>query len=238
VSSEDAVLRTDRLTKQFGHFTALHNLSIAIPRGTFLTIFGRNGAGKTTFLKIVSTLIRSFSGSVTLFAEDLKRADDTLRRRLGFVSHESFLYNDLTVVENLQFYARMYRLEKAPERVQTMVARVGLETKASTPARALSRGMKQRLALGRAFLHEPDLLLLDEPFTGLDETASDMLQSMLEAFKSRGGTVVMATHQLERGWKHADRIGVIERGALVYHAGVTETSYDAFREKYRGILTR
>lgn len=233
---ESAFLVVRNLTKTFGRFAALRSLSLEVPPGEFLAIVGRNGAGKTTFLKIVSTIVRSYTGDILLGGKNLKDADETARAAIGFVSHESILYNDLTVRDNLSFYARMYGIPDRDRKIDEAVRRADLEAKSSVLVRALSRGMKQRLSLARAFLHEPALLLLDEPFTGLDERASEMLDASLAGFKGSGGTVVMVTHDIGKGWKHADRVVVFEKGAIVHEAFPAETSLDAFRSEYRRIL--
>ncbi|UCH85062.1 MAG: heme ABC exporter ATP-binding protein CcmA [Candidatus Latescibacterota bacterium] len=233
---EPGLLAARDITKSFGRFKALRSVSLDLAAGEFLTIFGRNGAGKTTFLKIVSSIIRTYSGSVILFGSDLKRADDDTRRRIGFVSHESLLYKDLSVYDNLMFYARLYRVQSPGQRIAEMIARVDLEAKTTVPVRALSRGMRQRLALARAFIHGPELLLLDEPFTGLDERASEILDGFLDEFVKHGGSVVMVTHDIDRGWRHAHRVAVLDRGAVVYETPAAESSADAFRDKYHEIL--
>jgi len=233
------LLSARNVTKTFGRFTALKSLSLDLAPGEFLTIFGRNGAGKTTFLKIVSSIIRTYSGRVTLFGKDLKHADDDTRRRIGFVSHESLLYKDLTVRDNLMFYARLYRLPSPSKRIRDMIDRVDLSAKSSVPVRALSRGMRQRLSLARAFIHKPRLLLLDEPFTGLDESASEILDESLIEFIEGGRAVIMTTHDLERGWRHAHRVAVLDRGSVVYETPAAESAdLGGFRDKYREILHR
>jgi heme ABC exporter ATP-binding subunit CcmA len=236
MSGEPSLLLTRNLTKSFGRFTALRSLSIEIPRGESLTIVGRNGAGKTTFLKIVSSIIRSYTGEVLISGKNLEQADEDTRRTIGFVSHESLLYKDLTVRDNLSFYARMYGVAGVDERVAEMIRRVDLEAKTDVIVRSLSRGMKQRASLARAFIHKPSILLLDEPFTGLDERASEILDRFLGEFKSAGGTLVMVTHDIERGWKLADRVVVFEKGKIVHETSPRGSSFDEFRTEYRRIL--
>ena len=236
MSGEPALLLTRNLTKSFGRFTALRSLSIEIPRGESLTIVGRNGAGKTTFLKIVSSIIRSYTGEVEISGKNLKRADDDTRKNIGFVSHESLLYKDLTVRDNLAFYARMYGVDDADAKAIEMIRRVDLEAKMDVVVRALSRGMKQRASLARAFIHEPGILLLDEPFTGLDERASEILDRFLSEFKKARGTLVMVTHDIERGWKLADRVVVFEKGKIVHETSPRGSSFETFRNEYRRIL--
>jgi heme exporter protein A len=233
---ESPFLLARNLTKTFGRFTALRSLSLEISDGEFLTIVGRNGAGKTTFLRIVASIIHSYTGEVLLGGTSLKDADESTRRMIGFVSHESLLYKDLTVRDNLSFYARMYGVPDRDRRIDEAIRRVDLEAKSSVLARALSRGMKQRLSLARAFIHDPRLLLLDEPFTGLDERASEVLDASLSDFKRGGGTVVMVTHDTERGWKHADRVVVFEKGRVVQESSPGRTSLEDFRTGYQRIL--
>ena len=237
MSNGEAILTTRDLTKQFGSFRALTSASLELVRGECLTVFGRNGAGKTTLLKIIATLIRSYTGDVRLFGRELKKSDEATRRRIGFVSHDSFLYEDLPVFDNLMFYARLYGVDKASERVRRVIQYMGLEARSAAPVRALSRGMKQRLALGRAFIHEPELLILDEPFTGLDERAAELLDHRIAVFRERGGSVVMATHNAERGWRHADQVVVLDRGRVAYKTSVLDASFDEFHKKYRDILS-
>ena len=236
MSGESSLLLTRNLTKTFGRFTALRSLSLEVPRGESLTIVGRNGAGKTTFLKIVSSIIRSYTGEVLISGKNLKTADEDTRRTIGFVSHESLLYKDLTVRDNLGFYARMYGVADRDRRIGEIIRRVDLEAKTDVLVRALSRGMKQRLSLARAFIHSPSILLLDEPFTGLDERASEILDSLLGEFKASGGTLVMVTHDIERGWRLADRVVVFEKGKIVHQTSPRGSSFDAFRNEYRRIL--
>jgi len=237
VSENGPVVRTDALSKQFGGLTVLRSVSILVAPGKSLTIFGRNGAGKTTFLKIAAGLIRTYRGKVYLLGEDLSQAGQNVRRQIGFVSHETLLYPDLTARENLMFYARLYQIDDAKTVVESALSRLELEAKAATTVRTLSRGMKQRLSLGRAFLHGPAILFLDEPFTGLDERAADTLHGMLEEFKTGGGSIVMASHNLERGWRHADEIVVLERGQVAYEGAAGDTDLEQFRAQYRDIIS-
>lgn len=234
--SDTATIRTETLTKQFGRFTALLNVSIEIAQGDFVSIVGQNGAGKTTFLKILSTIIRSYQGNVQLFGIALRRAGADIRRRIGVVSHESLLYPDLTVTDNLTYYARLYSVSNRRERVTEVIQHLDLEFKAKSLVRSLSRGLRQRASLARAFLHEPDLLLLDEPFTGVDERAAGLVIDSLAGFKKRGGTILMVTHNIERGWDLADRMIIMQRGTLAFDTKTSTTTIDAFRARYKEIL--
>ncbi|MFH1756160.1 MAG: heme ABC exporter ATP-binding protein CcmA [Candidatus Latescibacterota bacterium] len=236
MSPGGVTIETSGLAKQFGRLFALRSISLSVKAGEFVTIFGRNGAGKTTFLRIISSLVRSYSGEVLLFGEDLKKAGESTRARIGFLSHESFLYKDLTVADNLFFYGRLYGVASLKERVEALIARVGLEEKRDVVVRALSRGMKQRLSLARAFLHQPELLLLDEPYTGLDEHACDILDGVLDDFIAGGGSVVLTTHNIERGLRRSHRIIVFDRGSIVYQAPTSGIDVSEFRNTYRGMI--
>jgi heme exporter protein A len=233
---ESSLLLTRDVTKTFGRFTALRTLSLGVSRGEFLTVVGRNGAGKTTFLKIVSSIIRSYTGDVFIAGKNLRQAGEETRRSIGFVSHESLLYKDLSVRDNLSFYARMYGVPDRKRRVDEIIRRADLEAKSAVLVRALSRGLKQRLSLARAFIHEPSILLLDEPYTGLDERASEILDRFLLEFRGAGGTTVMATHDIDRGWRLSDRVVVFEHGRIAHETTPRGSSYDDFRSAYRRIL--
>jgi heme ABC exporter ATP-binding subunit CcmA len=232
-----AVLSCDNVAKRFGKTTALRSVSFSVEQGEFVVVFGHNGAGKSTLLNIIATLIRSYEGSISLFGGDLSKADEDTRRALGFMSHDSFLYADLTARENLLFYARLYGVNDPTGAAGAMLERVDLVHKAQSIVRELSRGMRQRLSLGRAFLHSPRLLLLDEPYTGLDETACVNLNGMLSEFTAAGGTVLMTTHDIDRGFRVADRVLVLDKGRVVMETKTADIGLEGFRERYHEILS-
>ena len=234
----DKILETDGLTKQFGRLYALRSVSTSVAGGEFVAVFGRNGAGKTTFLRIISSLVRSYSGTVKLFGQDLKKTGEDTRRRIGFLSHDSFLYKDLSVLDNLVFYAKLYRVRSLNDRVDNLLERVGLEIKRNKPVRTLSRGMKQRLSLARVFLHQPQFLLMDEPYTGLDEEACERLDGLLSEFVLAGGAIVLTTHNISRGLKHAHRIVVFDRGRIVHESKAGELGVDEFQDLYKEMIFR
>jgi heme ABC exporter ATP-binding subunit CcmA len=237
MNSAASIIETSGLGKRFGRSVALRSITLSVQAGEFVTIFGRNGAGKTTFLRIVSSLVRSYAGEVRLFGEDLRKAGERTRARIGFISHDGFLYRDLTVADNLFFYARLYGVNRPGERVDELITQVGLQEKRDSAARALSRGMKQRLSLARAFIHDPELLLLDEPYTGLDEQACEILDSVLHEFIAGGGTALLTTHNIERGMKHPHRVVVLDKGSVVFQAPASGIDAEEFRRKYRELIS-
>ena len=232
------ILETEALSKQFGRLYALRDVNMSAGSGEFVTIFGRNGAGKTTFLRIISSLVRSYSGSVKLFGQNLKKAGESTRKKIGFLSHDSFLYKDLSALDNLNFYGKLYRVQPLKDRVENMLERVGLEAKRNMAVRTLSRGMKQRLSLARAFLHQPEFLLMDEPYTGLDEQACESLDELFTDFVQAGGAIVLTTHNISRGLKHAHKVVVFDRGSIVHEASAAELEADEFHELYKELISR
>jgi heme exporter protein A len=204
------------LTKSFGPRKALDGISVSIEAGECVALMGPNGAGKTTLLRILATLSRPTSGVVRIAGLDPRRDGVEVGRRVGFLSHQTLLYDDLTAEQNLRFYARMYDLNRASGRIEELLERVGLGAQQGDLVRALSRGMQQRLAVARAILHRPRVLLLDEPFAGLDLQAAQVLAGLLEELVEEDCTVLMATHSLERGLALGRRMVVLKRGAIVY----------------------
>jgi heme exporter protein A len=183
--------------------------------GEFVALLGPNGAGKTTFLRILASLSRPTSGKVQIAGYQLPEQAAAVRRNLGVVSHMPLLYGDLTAEENLRFYARMYGLEGENQRVAEVLDMVGLVARRRDLVRTFSRGMQQRLAIGRAVLHDPEVMLLDEPHTGLDQDACVMLDMVLSEVAARGRTVVMTSHDLARAADLASRFDVLSRGVII-----------------------
>ena len=208
-------LQADDIRKTFGHFTALAGVTLDVQRGEFLTLFGRNGAGKTTFLKIASTLVRATHGKLQIEGIDIREEPEQARRHIGFLSHNTYLYRDLNPVENLRFFAQLYGVPNAENRIHSLLDRVGLKRRASDPIRAFSRGLHQRVGIARVMLHDPSLILLDEPYTGLDANAIETLNVMLDEAVARGKTVILTTHDLEQGLRAATRAAIIDRGKIV-----------------------
>jgi len=202
-----------------------------------LTLFGRNGAGKTTFLQLAATLMKPTEGRFLYGEGKESSSPEEIRRGIGLVSHASFLYPDLTVRENLSFYAHLYGLDDVASRVHEATDRADLLPRADSPVRSLSRGMHQRLTIARAVLHGPSLLLLDEPYTGLDPVSADRLSELLSQFREQGTAAILTTHDLERGLAAADRVAILESGRLV-HEGTSNLDPKEFRKIFAEATTR
>jgi heme exporter protein A len=208
------MIEVRKLVKRFGLKTVLRGLDFHVEPGEFVAILGPNGAGKTTFLRILSSLSRPSLGEVRIAGYQLPAEASHLRRRLGVVSHLPLLYGDLTAEENLRFYGRMYSLPDLNHRISTVLELVGLAPRRRDLVRTFSRGMQQRLAIGRAVLHDPEVMLFDEPYTGLDQDASSMLDVVLRDVAAAGRTVVMTSHDLVRTADLASRFDVLSRGVI------------------------
>jgi heme exporter protein A len=228
-----AVIRLDKVEKWFGRTSALRGVDLTVQRGEFLVLLGRNGAGKSTLLRVVARLVRPNSGRVEVCGIDVLRHPEAGREKLGFVAHSSYLYRNLTAFENLQFFARLYGLNDAQDRIQKVLSWVGLEKSAHRPIHGFSRGMQQRLSIARATLHDPQILLLDEPFSGLDLEASELLGSWLESFVTSGKTVLMATHDLEQGLRGARRWAFVDQGQIAEELIGVDTD---IRNQYKKFL--
>ena len=229
------MITTTQLTKQFGPFMALRGLDLDIRPGEFVTIVGPNGAGKTTLLRILATLSRPTHGSVSIAGHLLPKGADQARRQIGLLSHQPLIYGDLTAEENLRFFGQMYDVPQLAARVLELLDQVDLIERRSDRARTFSRGMQQRLAIARALLHNPAVVLLDEPFTGLDPRASDRLEELLHLLRDGQRTVVMTIHDLERGWAMCDRALVLARGKIVYEARTSEVDVATFRADFKRV---
>ena len=211
------------------------DLNLRVASGEVLALFGRNGAGKTTFLHLAATLMRPTEGRL-LYGDGKESSPEEIRRKIGLVSHASFLYPDLTVRENLAFYARLYGLTNVTAIVEEAAERADLSARADSPVRSLSRGMQQRLTIARAVLHRPSLLLLDEPYTGLDPVSADRLSALLSQFREQGTAAILTTHDLERGLAAADRVAILESGRLV-HEGTSRQDPKTFRKLFSDVTT-
>ena len=212
------MIQARKLVKRFGSKTVLRGLDFEVRAGEFVALLGPNGAGKTTFIRILASLSHPSLGEVRVAGHRLPHQAAAVRARLGVVSHTPLLYGDLTAEENLQFYGRLYGLQRPGERIDEVLGMIGLDSRRRDLVRTFSRGMQQRLAIGRAVLHDPDVMLFDEPHTGLDQDASAMLDAVLQSVAAQGRTVVMTSHDLARAEALASRFDVLSRGLIVASA--------------------
>ncbi|WP_456385262.1 heme ABC exporter ATP-binding protein CcmA [Desulfolithobacter sp.] len=212
----DEFLTVRELCKDYEGLRALNRVNFTLRRGNFLSLFGPNGAGKSTLLRILATLAVPTSGEVEVSGFDLGADQDAFRRQLGVISHQSLLYNHMSALENLIFYARLYQVDKPEQRACELLEMMGLYPRRHSPVEKFSQGMRQRLSIARALVNDPSLLLLDEPFTGLDPHAANLLMEQLTVLKSRQRTIIMVTHSLEQGLEAATTVGILAGGRLVY----------------------
>ena len=228
----DAALAARDLARSFGHVRALRGVSFALPEGSVLSVFGPNGAGKTTLLRLLAGLLKPDAGQVSIGGARLARADAAQRRRIGLISHHSLCYDGLTAAENLMFYASLYRIAAPDHAARVALEAVGLDAHAGRPAGSMSRGMLQRLAIARALLHQPDIVLLDEPFTGLDQQAAAGLRAQLARLVAdRRRTLVMVTHNLDEGLELATHVAILVEGRFA-EFGPRQGDAAAYRARY------
>ncbi len=230
------LIQVTGLVKRFGLKTVLRGVNFVAARGEFVALLGPNGAGKTTFLRILASLSRPNAGEVRVAGRRLPHEAAAVRRGLGVVSHQPLLYGDLTAEENLRFFGRLYNVPVLEERIVEMLHLVGLYRRRKDLVRTYSRGMQQRLAIARAILHDPEVLLLDEPYTGLDQDASAMLDEVLQHVASQGRTVVMTSHDLSRIALLASRFDVLARGRIVASVQRSEIADAQLLDFYRSAV--
>jgi len=211
----EAAIDAKDLRRSFGALPAVDGVDLTVGPGEFLTIFGPNGAGKTTLLRLLCGLLKPTGGEIRVMGLSPSANEKAVKGRIGLIAHTSFLYGGLTARENLLFYARLYGLKDAASKVGARLKEVGLAERADDAARTYSRGMQQRLTIARALLHDPEVVFLDEPYTGLDQQASRMLRGLLQGIRGRGRTVLMVTHNLEEGLELSTRVAIMSGGRMV-----------------------
>jgi heme exporter protein A len=223
------------LTKSYGPRRALTGVDLSVGSGECVALVGPNGAGKTTLLRVVATLTRPTAGTVRVTGLELRSSGPEIRRRVGFLSHRTLLYEDLSAEQNLRFYARLYDLDGISARVEDLLRRVGLAARRYDLMRTFSHGLEQRLAIARSVLHQPLVLLLDEPYAGLDSEAAEILTSLLREVVGEGGAALLATHDLGRALAVAQRVVVLSRGAVVFNQPRAAIDERVFPEVYRAL---
>jgi heme exporter protein A len=230
------LIEIKKLVKAFGSRVVLRGIDLSIPPGQFVTLMGANGAGKTTLLSIIATLSKFTGGQLQIGGLDVQSHAAHIRRYIGLVSHKTLLYDDLSAEQNLAFYARLYDVEDSKRRVETVLQQVGLWGRQKDPVRTYSRGMQQRLAIARSILHNPPILLLDEPDTGLDQHAAGRLGELLTAVGTDRRTVVMTSHNLERSLSLGDRVLILANGKIVYDHDRSAITSAELRTAYYNVV--
>jgi heme exporter protein A len=209
------------------------HVNFDLAEGRLLAVFGPNGAGKTTLLRVLAGGLKPTAGKVRLHGHQLRTGDPEWNRRVGVLSHQSFLYGHLSVSENLRFFGRLFGLKDLAGRIPERLEQVGLRHRSDSRVRTLSRGLRQRLALARTLLHDPDLILLDEPYTGLDAHAASLLRGVLAALKDGRRTVVLVTHNISQGLELADRVAIQVQGRFSFLGDRSEIDPGSFESFYR-----
>ncbi len=228
------VLEARGLVKSFGRNQVLRGVDLSISSGDRYFLFGPNGAGKTTLVKLLTGLMKPDSGEVRLFGEPLEGEALAIRARIGFLSHEPYLYGELTAMENLDFFGQLYDVPNRAERSKALLKEVGLFARSHDRVATFSRGMKQRLGLARAILHEPDLVVLDEPYTGLDIRATATLERLIREKSAEGTAFLAITHDLAQGLEMATRAGILSGGRMVLEND--PSGWDEFSERYLDVM--
>lgn len=226
---DNPVIEVNRLVKSFNHRPALKGIDLRIPQGQTMVVFGPNGAGKTTLLKILATVMKPTSGQVRINEVSLNENPDAVRRQIGVVSHQSFLYGSLTASENLEFYCRLHDVANPRQRAAEAAAMVGMTYRLNDRVDTFSRGMQQRVSIARSLLHRPSILLMDEPETGLDQQGIVMLWDLI---RREGTTVILTTHNMERGLELADRVVIMNKGKIALDASATAIDLDGCKNAY------
>jgi heme exporter protein A len=236
-ASASSAIEVRGLTKSFGERYALKGIDLEVSKGERLVIFGPNGAGKTTLIKILATLVKPTSGSVYIDGIDIRNRPAQIRHMISLVGHQTFLYNDLTIYENLKFYGKMYDVPHLEQKIQEVIVWAQLEPRQHDRVGTLSHGLQQRASIARAVLHNPSILLLDEPEVGLDPHAGAVIRDAVSDINAGNRTVVMTTHNLERGLELGNRVVILDGGKVVYQATRDEIGAADFRQVY-GRYTR
>ncbi len=232
MESIENAIEVRHLRKVFGTLKAVDGIDFELKQGEFLTVFGPNGAGKTTLIKILSGLTQPSSGTARVAGFDVTEGHPEMRKEIGVISHSTALYADLTSLENLMFFARMHGLEQPQEKALKVIEEVGLSPRRNDRVRTFSRGMLQRLSIARAVLHDPAILFLDEPFTGLDLHATNVLKEHLQRLHDRRRTILMTTHDISCGLEMCDKVALQVQGKFAFLENISNVDKDRFESMY------
>jgi heme exporter protein A len=230
--SDLSFLRIEDLKKSYDGINALNGINLSLDEGDFLTIFGPNGAGKTTLLKIIATLLKPSSGGVNISGYDLTEHPEEFRNSVSVISHQSLLYNELTAKENLDFYSALYGIKNRDEKVAELLELVGLYERRYSKVSEFSRGMQQRLSIARALINDPALILLDEPYSGLDQHSSLLLKNQLIKLHDDKRTIILVTHNLTFGMESATKVSILVKGSVAFFKERSEIDDVKFDETY------
>jgi heme exporter protein A len=237
VASAQAAIEADGLSRSFGRRVVLRDLSFQVHDGECLALFGPNGAGKTTLLRVIAGLLRPTRGSARVAGVALPGGAE-VRAVVGLISHQTMLYSALTALENIEFTAKLYGVPSPRDAAMRALERMRLADRARSAVRSLSRGMQQRVSIARAIVHDPRVVLLDEPYTGLDEAGAIALTDALESLKAAGAALVLVTHHLSEGLALATHTAIMRDGRFVQHGARGDVAVEAFREAYREAVMR
>ncbi|MFC2006027.1 ABC transporter ATP-binding protein [Chloroflexota bacterium] len=232
-ASQAWAIETHGLNKSFGYYLALQNIDLQLRLGETVVVLGPNGAGKTTLIKVLATIMNPSSGSIFINGLPTKNNAEEIRRKIGVVTHQTFLYSNLTAYENLEFYGRMYDVPRRKERIHEVAAMVGMTPRLHERVGTLSRGMQQRLSIARALLHNPAIMLMDEPEAGLDQQAVSMLCQFLQTESREKRTTILTTHNLERVFELCDRLLILARGKIVYQESTKTLDLADLKQVYQ-----
>jgi heme ABC exporter ATP-binding subunit CcmA len=232
----EVIVEIKGLSRSFGKIVALDNLDLVIREGEFLTVFGPNGAGKTTLIGILSALVKPTSGRILFSGQPIQSNSNQLRRSIGVIEHQPLLYTQLTARENLRFFGKMYGVDRLEERIDQVLGDIDLLHRSHDLTGTFSRGMTQRLSIARAMLHQPSIYLLDEPYSGLDQHSADTLRDLLARLKGEGKTILMTTHNLERGFELSDRNVIMVKGRIEFDQLSEGLGVDVIREAYYQLI--
>lgn len=220
------------LRKAYGRTQVLRGLDLEVPWGKVMTILGPNGSGKTTLIKTLASLIRPDAGELSIAGADIRRRGNRARRIMGVVTHDTLLYDELTGYENLRFHARMFRLDSIEQRIETVADRLGMADRLHQKVGTLSHGMKKRFSIARALLHDPLVLIMDEPESGLDQDALALLEAVVRDKTDPYRTVLMTTHNLDRAIALSDQLAILSRGVIAYEGSTESTEAEYLKDRY------